>query len=894
MASAIGGWGWEAPAPKGVPSSLFGDRGSSAGVGSRVGAVDPGASLWEMLRGPSQRGSASGSAAGSVGGGGFGGGLGGVLGRPGGGGDGDFLAGLVQSKQQRMSEQAPPQDDYYDFEGGGGARRYGASLFGPPAPNSPTASSRGFDFDRRLDFDRPADNLDGMGNWAANGEERDNNGMFEGGLGGAANGAPRPRDDAMLGGQSPFDTHLGNDRQQRRDIGRDIAMVNTAETTLRRLFERCDINGDGLVHAGQLFRLVRRDPEGSQLLGLTSLDSSGDSSFDELDSQTDRTLTWEDFLDVFLRRGISALTKASGSSLSGGESAGDPQHQRPSLGLLTVPQIVEELAARSPTRRDAAQGPSLDSRDDGEAAPRGRALSVVDGGLGASLAPRVVPTTGGRLASSGAASSSLVRQQAVPVAVISGASNVPAPVTRSARVLSPLREAASKQTLSPFRGTSPVTRARTLGAEGPRILSGSGIGALRPLETSGGISGMGASGFSLEKRVASERRISREEMVTTGRLMRSSDPADEFEAPVLHRPPARSASPLRGAASPPQPPPSSMLRAASPVRGMSPPPPMMPPPFPGGCPAFPPGHFMPPGCCACCGPPLMYQTMPFPCGPHMPCGPCVPFGPCGPPPPFGPYGPCGPRPPFGPCMPPPFGPCMPPHSGPCMMPHGPPQAPPGAERAFVNNFKSLVHQSEELMAHLEELGDDSEQFRSLVAESEQVLAELEKQEERHRYQQPPPPMAFVATMPGQCMMPPHMGTMPMQPMFTMPLPQMAQGQPLPQFGGLTGPAGEPLAAYPAMCAGYPTTMPATGAGTPRPPPSVAGGGSGPLPQQLRPPPQADTRAFHPEASGYAPTPGPMPVPPSYIGPMMVPPSAALSASSYAPQIDMYDPDTLYI
>jgi len=237
---------------------------------------------------------------------------------------------------------------------------------------------------------------------------------------------------------------------------------------------------------------------------------------------------------------------------------------------------------------------------------------------------------------------------------------------------------------------------------------------------------------------------------------------------------------------------------------------------------------------------------------------------------------------------------MPPHSGPCMMPHGPPQAPPGAERAFVNNFKSLVHQSEELMAHLEELGDDSEQFRSLVAESEQVLAELEKQEERHRYQQPPPPMAFMATMPGQCMMPPHMGTMPMQPMFTMPPPQMAHGQPLPQFGGLTGPAGEPLAAYPAMCAGYPTTMPATGAGTPRPPPSVAGGGSGPLPQQLRPPPQAsaqaDTRAFHPGASGYAPTPGPMPVPPSYMGP----PSAALSASSYAPQIDMYDPDTLYI
>eukprot|EP00405_Crypthecodinium_cohnii_P044121 CAMPEP_0206584544 /NCGR_PEP_ID=MMETSP0325_2-20121206/35792_1 /ASSEMBLY_ACC=CAM_ASM_000347 /TAXON_ID=2866 /ORGANISM="Crypthecodinium cohnii, Strain Seligo" /LENGTH=810 /DNA_ID=CAMNT_0054091735 /DNA_START=14 /DNA_END=2443 /DNA_ORIENTATION=+ len=594
MASAIGGWAWEAPTEnRGAPSALFGDRSRPS---------EAGASLWELLQGPRRPSSAATAAPSTVAGGA--------------GDEPDFLGSLVRQKNQRMMDHMPPPDPR-DIDGRGSApRRYGERLFGPPSSASPPRGGGGGGFDlprqREQTTAAPREPFNPWDNIKRHQELQ----RFD-----AASSSGPARD------QSPFDTHRGEENLE-FEFERSGGASNV-EGTLRRNFAKCDPRGEGLVEARDLFDTLRRDPEGQVLLGLTCLPGEEEPSWPH--QKRAARLSWPDVLDLFLQRGLSALTASSagGSQHRGEENSSKQAQPTASAGALAIPRALEDIVSRT----------------------RNRGVASLEASAVASLAAKAGTAAAGELAKGGSGHSQLVEasqpvagRSAAPVAIVGGNSSLPSTAVR-ARTLSPILLAGTTHLAS--AGLAPSSRDL--------------------------VSGLAA--------VSTERPITREEMLSSGRLLPSGDGTDGGR---LSSSQVRSLTPgpVPTQGQPPLPPPHTVSlgglgHAAFPGTA-----PMQQgyPMMPMSMPLMVPNH----------GAPGYYpQAMP----PHAVRPTMVPY------------------------------PHQFPVSAPTLLRQGLPHTPEG--QAFVSNFRSLVEQSEDVLRKLGERGQESAQFRALLKESEEVLAELE-------------------------------------------------------------------------------------------------------------------------------------------------------------------------
>jgi len=733
---------------------------------------------------------------------------------------------------------------------------------------------------------------DGLGMWNHRAEDKRSNGFLDGRsfIDDGYPPLPQVADTAgTLGGegrQSPFDTNLGVGHH---DTDEGIAWY--AENQLRDIIDR-------------------------QGAGQERLDTAGDSEIMRGILEKARLAQGNGF-----PAGAQPLAEPpAGNEQSGGEGQAAANIAISEAGSTTTPG----------PRNTGAQAGDM---------PQDTAMPIAEP-VAVRSKPAVVLTPEDSREPQHAVSLPAAVRQASPVAVVRGASTNTSSAAPAGTTVRPARIISSCTT----RGASPLRSER---AASPLRSER----AASPLRSSVGGSIQASPVMKPGSRVSAERKISRHEMVSSGRLMQCGDAADEVvAAPVVLNGMPRAASPLR-ALSPPRA--TSPLRAISPQRQQHPPPPFhtlpvapcsqvlvgqplmtpgIPPvgPMPQVMPGMPQplGHAPPPfsgsgACQCCCGPPPPPQAMQAP------------------PPPVGCWGPPM-APPF---VPPPGAMGFVPPGVACGMPPRPPPpsqpmpSPPPQNLEFVNNFRNLLQQSEEVLAKLEEQEEEPNDFRSLVDESAQVLAEIEAQETRRLAAPPPAPMQPLP--PAMCMAP-----APAQPIWQPVAPPMAPppqsgpmwmpGPPLPAMAGV--PTGPPVPCVSADFAQYPGPVMQIAATGP--------GGCGPL-SPPRPPPQqavlqeasarqavaeaaaanaafeamdsnhdgvitraefsqavtrgmASAPAAAPEqrATATAPVTTPMTSPPypsvfDVVSAAGAPPATS-SQATYAPQVDLYDPDTLYI
>lgn len=394
------------------------------------------------------------------------------------------------------------------------------------------------------------------------------------------------------GDQCPFNTYLEPTPAD------DDVPAGIVENALRQVFDHCNTTGHGTVHIGDVFRLIRQDPESAFLLGLTS-DSAESLGrlFDNGDFQ--RKLSWNELRDVILGQSVRHL--------------GAP------LATLHT-EFDADFAATCPDRGD-----QTDTTE--------RLHRPLDVGFSGNLGCEAEEKD----ARQPAASVTALNPGKATFAAESG--NRAVPYVRRAQVLS--------------QRVKPTTPAATS-----------------------------------VNRVVSGRKVSREEMLSSGRLLESDSQSDNL-ATIL---PMSTLSPR-----------SAPLQAVAVQRRISPP--------VTSAPAAVTTHSqttttMPPNM------PLFVVPATRPTfAQALPPRPPVPLG-------FSAVPPCGGwvAAPFNPVA----GPVLP-------VPMAPP---PGPGCGFVDHFRNLVHESEDALANREEyedsgLSDGTSDFRSLVDESAQVLAQIE-------------------------------------------------------------------------------------------------------------------------------------------------------------------------
>lgn len=169
----------------------------------------------------------------------------------------------------------------------------------------------------------------------------------------------------------------------------------------------------------------------------------------------------------------------------------------------------------------------------------------------------------------------------------------------------------------------------------------------------------------------------------------------------------------------------------------------------------------------------------------------------------------------------PTGPLGPPGSGFGLLP-GYVAPPPPQPKQFLAGFRNLVRQSEEILAKLEAQEQGQGQFRDLVDESTQVLAEIEEREKRLQLQPPPKavPWGPHPGFPLGPMLPGSFGASTGSGPRTLPPGAVPCGSPAPpQSKLLTRQAGEPQL-------GAKSAKPPEGAGDAGAPPTTTYGPDG--------------------------------------------------------------------
>lgn len=166
-------------------------------------------------------------------------------------------------------------------------------------------------------------------------------------------------------------------------VGIKVLVTGTPEEQrLREIFERCDANKDGSLNKRELIKILRVDQEVAEFFELPQQIKQEDGSrdmmeriFQEMDSNSDREVSWDEFRAFFARRPNIMMTPSPKMTHASPRAEVPPMPGSPGMPVCTTPRsrvVVLPLPAAddSPQESPRPQQQSQPSPRDSSLTPR--------------------------------------------------------------------------------------------------------------------------------------------------------------------------------------------------------------------------------------------------------------------------------------------------------------------------------------------------------------------------------------------------------------------------------------------------------------------------------------------------------------------------------------------